>query len=140
MEIQHCINFLLTKAQQTVYQSFKARLAEFDVTPVQYGILACLWENDGQAPSQIAGSLNLDSSTITGLLDRMENKGFLQRKPDPQDRRALRVVLTEAGQKLRLPLEKAVDECNLLVMEQLAEAEQKELKMLLHKIAKNHTL
>jgi len=136
MEFNHCINFLLTKAQQTVYQYFKSKLADYDVTPVQYGILACLWSNDGQTPSQIATSLNLDSSTITGLLDRMENKGLLKRMPDPQDRRALRVVLTPQGQALREPLEKVIDESNYYVLKDLAAEEQCQLKRLLQKIAK----
>ena len=136
MEFTQCVNFLLTKAQQTVYQYFKSRLADFDVTPVQYGILASLWLNDGQSPSQIACSLNLDSSTITGLLDRMENKQLLQRQPDAQDRRALRVFLTETGKELRVPLEKVVEEANVYVLEHLGSEEQDELKKLLVKVGK----
>lgn len=139
MEFNQCINFLLTKAQQTVYQYFKSRLAEYDVTPVQYGILSSLWLSDGQNPSQIASSLNLDSSTITGLLDRMENKELLKRQPDPEDRRALRVLLTKTGKELRVPLEKVVDECNLYVLEHLASEEQEQLKTLLLKINKKET-
>lgn len=136
MDYTQCINFLLTKAQQTVYQYFKSRLAEYDVTPVQHGILASLWQNDGQSPSQIACSLNLDSSTITGLLDRMENKQLLQRQPDAQDRRALRVFLTETGKELRVPLEKVVEEANVYVLEHLGSEEQDELKKLLVKVGK----
>lgn len=134
MELHQCINFLLSKAQQSVYQHFKTKLAEYDVTPVQYGILACLWQQNGQAPSQIAANLNLDSSTITGILDRMENKGLLKRTPDPGDRRALKVVLTEAGSALQEPIDKIISEANEEVMEGLSLSERETLKILLGKL------
>lgn len=136
MEFTQCINFLLSKAQQSVFQHFKTKLAEYDVTPVQYGILACLWQHDGQAPSQIAANLNLDSSTITGILDRMENKGLLRRTPDPNDRRALKVVLTEAGSALQVPIDKIIDEANEEVMESLSEIERETLRTLLGQLGK----
>lgn len=134
MELHQCINFLLSKAQQSVYQHFKTKLAEYDVTPVQYGILACLWQQNGQAPSQIAANLNLDSSTITGILDRMENKGLLKRTPDPGDRRALKVVLTEAGSALQEPIDKIISEANEEVMEGLSLSERETLNILLGKL------
>lgn len=136
MEISQCINFLLSKAQQSVYQHFKIKLAEHDVTPVQYGILACLWQHDGQAPSQIAANLNLDSSTITGILDRMENKGLLRRTPDPNDRRALKVVLTVSGSALQSPIDKIIDDANEEVMENLSQTERESLKTLLGQLGK----
>ena len=112
MELHECVNFLLTKAQQSVFQYFKAMLSEYDVTPVQYGILKCLWNENAQTPRQIAASLCLDSSTITGILDRMENKGLVRRTPDPDDRRALRVVLTDLGSQLRQPVEETIQKAN----------------------------
>lgn len=136
MEFNKCINFLLSKAQQSVYQHFKGKLAEYDVTPVQYGILACLWQQDGQAPSQIAANLNLDSSTITGILDRMEHKELLHRTPDPSDRRALKVVLTDAGSALQEPIDRIIDEANEEIMEGLSENERETLKTLLSQLGK----
>jgi len=134
MELHQCVNFLLTKAQQSVFQYFKTVLAEYDVTPVQYGILKCLWTENAQTPRQIAASLCLDSSTITGILDRMENKGLLKRTPDPNDRRALRVILTEQGYELQQPIEKIIEEGNEYIMSLFSKKEQEELKNHLEKI------
>lgn len=134
MELNECINFLLTKAQQTVFQQFKANLAAYDVTPVQYGILACLWNHDGQTPGQIAQTLSLDGSTITGIIDRMENKGLVKRTPDPTDRRALRVVLTEQGAELKEPVERLIAESNEKIMEAFCPDDQIQLKKLLYQI------
>lgn len=134
MELNQCVNFLLTKAQQSVFQYFKAILAEHDVTPVQYGILKCLWTENSQTPREIATSLCLDSSTITGILDRMENKGLVMRTPDPDDRRALRVILTEQGSRLQQPVEKVMEEGNDFVLGLFSKKEQEQLMNFLERI------
>jgi len=136
MQIDHCINFLLTKAQLNVLQFFKCKLRDYNVTPVQYAILACLWQQDGQSPSQIAQRLQIDNSTITGVLDRIEQKGLLKRTPVPCDRRALNVVLTEEGAALRKPLERIIEEANAEVLKDFTEEEQKTLKTMLVKLGK----
>lgn len=137
MELNQCINFLLTKAQQTVLQYFRARLAVFDITPVQYGILNCLWSEESQTPTQIAQKLCLDGSTITGILDRMEAKGLLVRTPDPEDRRAIRVVLTERGLQLMEPLNEVISSTNKDVLKIFTEEEQALLKNFLERISQN---
>lgn len=137
MENNQCINFLLTKAQQSVFSYFKNKLDEFDVTPVQYGILNCLWCNDGLTASQIAHNLSLDGSTITGILDRMENKELLMRVPDPNDRRAIRVVLTEKGFRLRNPIEKVVEEANQFLLSVFSQKEQAQFHHFLEMIAEH---
>ncbi|MDD3705150.1 MAG: MarR family transcriptional regulator [Clostridiaceae bacterium] len=135
MELNKCINFLLTKTQQVVFQQFKASLAEYDVTPVQYGVLKCLWCQDGQNPSQIAGSLSLDNSTISGILDRMENKGVIKRVADRKDRRSLKVVLTEQGRLLEAPVTEIIEKENKNVLYSLSEEEQATLVEYLNRIS-----
>ncbi len=135
MELNECINFLLTKAQHTVFQYLKTNLAQFDVTPVQYGILKCLWDEDGQTPKQIARTLSLDGSTITGILDRMENKNLVRRTPDPDDRRTLKVVITNQGLELRECIEEVIEEVNKRILEIFTLEEQEQLKKFLEQIA-----
>jgi DNA-binding MarR family transcriptional regulator len=112
LELEQCVNFVLTKAQQVVHQLFKAELAPYGVTPGQYAVLKCLWDENGQTAKQIAERLALDGSTITGLLDRMEQKGLIEKSPDPRDRRALSVVLTDSGRELETPLSQAIERAN----------------------------
>jgi len=128
---------LLTKAQQAVLQYFRARLAAFDITPVQYGILSCLWAEDGQTPTQIAQKLCLDGSTITGILDRMESKGLLTRTPDPEDRRAVRVVLTERSLRLMEPINEVISASNRDVLKIFSDEEQAQLKNFLERISQH---
>lgn len=134
MELEQCINFVLTKAQQSVQQVFKEDLEPFGVTPGQYMVLKCLWDKNGITVKQLADRLQLDSSTITGILDRLENKGMTKRKPDLNDRRALSVVLTTKGRALKKSVNQAIIDANHKVLGSLKNQESGELKVLLHKI------
>ncbi len=134
MKLEQCINFALTKAQQAVQQIFKAELAPFGITPGQYAILSCLWDEDGQTPRQLAERLSLDSSSITGILDRVEQKGLINRQPCPRDRRALLVVLTNKGQELERPVNQAIIEANKKVLAQFEDKDSGNLKKYLHQL------
>ena len=140
MEMNECINFLLTKAQHTVFQYLKAELAQFDVTPVQYGILKCLWDNDSQTPKQISTVLSLDGSTITGILDRMVNKELVVRIASMEDRRTIKIELTNQGLLLREPIEKIIVEVNKKVLIKFTSEEQNQLKRFLKEILNNPNL
>ena len=135
MELEQCVNFALTRAQNTVNQYFKTRLAPHGVTPGQYGILKCLWDENGLTVKQIAERMYLDSSTITGLLDRMEQKGLIKRCPDPSDRRALSVVLTPEGERLEGPVSEAIALANQAVLKDVGYAEAQKLMQLLFDVA-----
>lgn len=134
MQLDQCINFVLTKAQQSVQQMFKARLAPLGVTPGQYAVLACLWDGDGKTAKQLAEELFLDGSTMTGILDRIEQKGLIIKQVDPRDRRAIRVMLTEKGRLLKEPLDKVILEANQEALASMAVEEGESLKNLLHKL------
>ena len=101
MELNQCINYLLTTSQHRVFQEVSKRLEPFDVTPVQYGVLYCLWKGDKTTPKEIAAELKLENSTISGILDRMEKKDLLKRQVSIEDRRYIEVVLTEKVLPLR---------------------------------------
>ncbi|MBC7075254.1 MAG: MarR family transcriptional regulator [Syntrophomonadaceae bacterium] len=134
MELDQCINFVLTKAQQSVYQLFKTELHSYGVTPGQYGILKCLWDKNGQTAKQLAEQLFLDSSTVTGILDRLENKGLVKRQPNSRDRRSLQVVLTNKGRELEGPLSQAIVRANQKALLKLEDDEIKQLQQLLGKL------
>lgn len=135
MELDQCLNFVLTKAQQSVHQLFKAELIPHGVTPGQYSVLKCLWKDNGQTVKQLAEHLYLDSSTVTGILDRMEQKGLIKKKADPKDRRALQVLLTEKGQALEEPLSQAILNANKKAVQEMNDKEYESLKELLHKLS-----
>ncbi len=112
MKLQECINFVLTNAQNTVFSYFKRELSGLDVTPIQYATLKCLWEQDGQMPSQLAETLNLDSSTVTGILGRLEDKKLIHRSFRVDDRRKVIVNLTDEGKALEGPVNDIIQRLN----------------------------
>jgi DNA-binding MarR family transcriptional regulator len=137
MQLNECINYLLSKAQKNVTQRFAEKLGIVDVTPVQYGVWKCLCENGTLTPSQIAQMLSVDTSTITGLLDRLENKRLLKRTPDPDDRRALKVSLTQNGRELEDKMEQLTTEAHNEVLSVFSEEEQTKLMEYLNRIIKS---
>lgn len=81
---------------------FKADLAQ--VKPAYLWALMSLWVTDGLKVTEIARAAGLETSTMTGLLDRMERDGLVTRTADPADRRILRIYLTEEGKRMRGPV------------------------------------
>jgi DNA-binding MarR family transcriptional regulator len=110
--IEECISFLLGKAYQQVQQAAKQQLAPHSVTPVQYALLRVLAERDGQTGAELGERLQLDSATITGLLDRLERAALVERRADSHDRRVNRIFATAQAQALQPALDRAMDEVN----------------------------
>lgn len=76
-------------------------LSEAGLTPDQYLALASLREKDGRPLREIADALRCSPSTVTGLIDTMEEKGLVAREANPEDRRSHLVRLTAKGRGLR---------------------------------------
>jgi len=129
-----CIHFLLGKALQRVNQVSKSKLSSYGVTPVQYALLRLLWEQDGQYGHSLGERLLLDGATITGILDRLEQNHFIEKRVDPNDRRNKLVFLTEKGRSLKVPLCKEMDEMNTEIMASFEEEEILRFKEILFDI------
>jgi MarR family transcriptional regulator, organic hydroperoxide resistance regulator len=131
VELNSCVNFLLTKAQLAVNQEFKLMLADYEITPVQCGVLNCLYKQDGQGLKALSDELSVNASTMTGIIDRMEAKGFIERRADPQDRRAQSVFLTQRGFEVEDIATRITLEANEKVLGEFSPEEEAVLKKLL---------
>jgi DNA-binding MarR family transcriptional regulator len=121
--LEDCLSFLIGKAQQQVTKASRDALAPYGVTPVQFAILKVLWERDGLNGAELCARLVLDSATVTGLIDRMEAGGWLERRADPGgDRRMSRVYLSEKGTQLEKPLDEAMERVNAQFVKALGKA------------------
>ena len=92
---------LLQVAFERVHAHFTAAVAELDLAPMQ---AKALHELDLERPismRQLAERLKSDPSNVTGLIDRLEARGLVERRPDPTDRRIKGLALTSAGAGLR---------------------------------------
>lgn len=97
--------FELTKsvmATADVFLRESARLFRpFGLTGAQYNVLNILsGTSEGLSQRQLGDLLVVDRSNVTGLLDRLEKAGWVQRRDHPEDRRVYRVSLTPAGREL----------------------------------------
>jgi DNA-binding MarR family transcriptional regulator len=130
-----CINFKLARAQSAVQQVFRQNLSAFNITPGQYMVLSCLWESpEPLSPTQIAQMIELEPSTIIGLLDRLTYKHLLERTPSPTDRRALIINLTDEGWALKDDVLRVIAETNEQVLKQFSSDERQTLMEYLAKL------
>ncbi len=102
--------FSLGVAMRRISKIYAEALAGHEITPPQLFLLSCLQNNDGQKPRDLAEQVCLDASSLTGLLDRTEKVKLIERRPDPEDRRALRIYLTDTGRNALAGLSDVVNE------------------------------
>lgn len=108
-----------------------------ELRPSYLVVLWCLWEEEGVKMSELARCAGLEPSTMTGLLDRMERQGFVTREADPDDRRALRIHLTESGRSLRETAQRLVQETIDLLFEGIDDKEIDAINDVLYRVMAN---
>lgn len=93
--------FILNKVNTKLKNELLQRLKEHDVTPEQWAILNCLWEQDGITPKELADLTFKDKPNTNRILEKLIRKGLVVRKAHPVDKRAFQMFLTESGWALR---------------------------------------
>ncbi len=89
---------------QQMTKRFQEILTPHGLTPLHWGILCCLWKEDGLRTTEIAMRLEQLGGTVTVGLDVMERDGFVERKRDRADGRVSRIFLTRLGASLKKTL------------------------------------
>ncbi|MFH1243309.1 MAG: MarR family transcriptional regulator [Pseudomonadota bacterium] len=90
--------FLLGQARHRLMTNLDRSLLDTaSITTAQSGALFYLMENNGCLLRELSKALMLDNSAITGMVDRLENKNFVERRTSSRDRRAINVYLTDKG-------------------------------------------
>jgi DNA-binding MarR family transcriptional regulator len=110
-------------------------LDDFGLSISQFRVLTSLRDGIAQRLTTLSERLLLSKSTITRVVDELEQRGWVRRMPDPEDRRAQRVVLTEAGTKQLQAASQAHERFLEQRLELLRKSEQKQLHILLVKLS-----
>jgi len=99
-----CTIFLLAKAYQKAHGRFKDVLKPYGLTNLQHLVLEGLWYDAGQTAAELGKLLVMDKATLSGVLDRMAEADWIEKRPDPDDRRVVRLFTTPKadGQKAEL--------------------------------------
>ena len=87
-------------ALRNIDQVFRRAVRPLELTVIEWYILRALYEQDGQHASELARAVGRAATSFTPNLDKLQEKGMIERRPDPGDRRAVRIYLTDkAGEK-----------------------------------------
>src|SRR4030042_1855409 len=112
MKMEYQVGFLLSRATLAMNNFVNRMLRESELTDISvayFAVLHALWENDGMSISDLGEKAQLEKSTMTSLIDRMEGAGLLRREDHPTDRRAYRICLTARGKELEKKLDQVVN-------------------------------
>lgn len=112
MSFRDCICFQLGKTVRQVSKAYRNEISTYNLTHGQFFLLVAIMEADGLLPSELADKTAQDRATITGLLDRLEKDGWIERRPDADDRRSLRVYLTPGSLEHRDPILELFEKTN----------------------------
>lgn len=96
-----CMVFFLAKAYQKAHGLFQLRLKPYGLTNMQHLVLEALWYQDGFTASDLGKNLILDKATLSGVLDRLSEAGWIEKRQDVEDRRVFRLYPSEKANQLK---------------------------------------
>ena len=132
--------FLISRIKQVGGRLFDRMLAEADIdafNSAQGRILYVLWQGDELTISQLSAQTSLANTTLTSMLDRMEQSGLIQREPSPSDRRALLIRLTDKARALREDYDRISQRMNARYYLGFTEAEIRQFESYLQRVLDN---
>ncbi|MEC9488987.1 MAG: MarR family transcriptional regulator [Halanaerobium sp.] len=121
------IENLLRKIGSMMNKKLRESLHKYDLTPPQFHALIHTYKNKGVTIGELCDHMFLACSTVSGLVDRIEEKGWIRRIRDKQDRRIVRLELTESGEQL---VEEILERRRATLVDNLKSISQKEQKEL----------
>lgn len=101
MLFKDCVCFLVGRISRRLNKTTKESISSYGLTTSQFFMLIALYEENGILISKLAKKVALDKATLTGIIDRLERDGLVERRDDPKDRRAIRVYLTPKAEAIK---------------------------------------
>ena len=101
LKLEYQLCFSLYTSSRTIIRKYKPFLDPLNLTYTQYICLLVLWEKDGVSVKELGERLMLDSGTLTPLIKKLENQGYLKRVRCQLDERMISIVLSEEGHALK---------------------------------------
>lgn len=100
VDLDHLPGHHIRRLQQIAVALFLQETEATGVTPVQYAALQTVHNSPGLDQRSLARSIGFDTSTIAGVIDRLEARGLVQRNASAEDRRVRLLTLTDAGRQM----------------------------------------
>ncbi len=132
--------FLLAQLGAYAAAQFTGRVAELDLVPAQTGLLRAVAASPGQSQQALAQLLGTPPSRLVALVDALEERGIMERRRNPNDRRLHALHLTEDGHQLLHTIGEVARAHNDAICGALDPTERDQLRALLTRIADDHGL
>lgn len=132
--LQTLMGYNARRAALSIIELFLERLAPYGLKPVDFSVMSTIQHNPGVTSRQLCASLNLLPPNLVGLIQSLESRGLIERKPHPHDGRAVGLHATPEGQALMVQAEQTATELEIEKTAKLTPAERKTLLKLLQKI------
>ena len=132
-------HYLLMATQSLFQRSVMAELNGSGLTAGQPKVLDYLGRHDGSVQKAIAAGCQIDPATLTGLLNRMEEKGLIRRCNEDGNRRSVHVYLTEQGWAKQREVRQTMERQSEVVQAGLSEEQRAQLLDCLYKVCANMT-
>jgi DNA-binding MarR family transcriptional regulator len=129
------VAFLLSSLGYAVSRRFHNVLDPLELEPGEFALLRAVAASDGESQNALAERLHISPSWMVAIVDALERRGLLERKPHARDRRVRNLHLTPAGKKLLKQAERKAQELDRQVTDPLTEAELGQLLELLQRVA-----
>lgn len=132
--LEGLIGYNSRRAALAVIEVFLQRMAVYDLRPVDFSVLSLITHNPGITSRQLCTALGILPPNLVGMVNALEKRELIQRKPHPRDGRAMGLHLTAGGQKLMRNAERTAAELETEVAARLSPGESRTLIRLLQKI------
>jgi MarR family transcriptional regulator, transcriptional regulator for hemolysin len=126
--------FLVRDVYRLYVKHFERYAREIDLTLPQCKVLGHLSRNEGISQARLAELTDTDPMTLVRTLDRMQQDQWIERRPDPEDRRAHRLYLCEAARPIMQRMWKLADQARQEALSALSVAEREQLVGLLERV------
>lgn len=136
MTLDDCLCYLTGKVFRQMLSCYNPYIREKRLTVSQLFVLLALYERDGMTPQELSSKLALNSSTLTGILDRLEQKGLVKREMNATDRRSIVIKLTDSAKKIKDELWHIYETVNGYLMSCLSQEELNRLHEIMGKLEK----
>jgi DNA-binding MarR family transcriptional regulator len=134
------VGFLLSQLGFQTSKRFAERLAPLELNPRTFALLGRVDAAEGESQHALAAALRLPPSRMVSLLDELEKRGLVERRPDPADRRVRALHLTAAGRRLLEKAKKVAAEHEAEICADLDADQRRQLLELLGRVAASQDL
>src|SRR5215469_8841925 len=123
--------YLFRRMQQIAVSIFIEECRAFDLTPVQYAALVAIHTHPGIDATRLSAVIAFDRSTLGNVIERLEAKKLIERRPSPEDKRIKLLDLTRSGTAMLRDITPSVDRAQMRMLQPLKPADRKTLMALL---------